>query len=320
VCDDLAKLEQKRQDVRDIVSGIAHGYDFGLYLYGSGGTGKSHTVTTHLDQIGASYRLFNSRMTAKGLFMALEDAPEAIHVLEDMERITLDKDAQGVLRSALWAQPDKSRRVTWVTAKEGKQAFTFDGGIIMIANTPLAEMAELKALGTRINVHEMEVTEAEVAAFLRDMASQGYRHKRLGSLSPAVCLEVVEFVIDQCCQAGFPLDMRLYQHSMHTYLQCQSGHAQNGWRQLVANRVRQSARHRVQDLERHTREGLLEHERDIVREILETTSHLKGKTQTSEQVRLFKERTGGAPATWYRRKAEVRAEDSREAFEDNEEL
>jgi hypothetical protein len=55
--------------------------------------------------VGANYRLFNSRVTAKGLFKALEKAPDAVHVPEDMGRLTKDRDARGVLRSALWAQP-----------------------------------------------------------------------------------------------------------------------------------------------------------------------------------------------------------------------
>src|SRR5262245_27218938 len=96
----LASLEQKLQVVREWTKGVAIGLHTGLYLYGTGGIGKSHTVLGQLEEMGANFRLFNSRMTAKGLFDALESAADSVHVLEDMERLTRDPDAQGVLRSA----------------------------------------------------------------------------------------------------------------------------------------------------------------------------------------------------------------------------
>ena len=98
----LGTLEKKLHLVRDHVTAVAKGYKTGYYLYGTGGMGKSYTVLRHLEGHEVPYQLFNSRMTAKGLFLALQRAPDAIHVLEDMERLTKDPDAQGVLRSALW--------------------------------------------------------------------------------------------------------------------------------------------------------------------------------------------------------------------------
>jgi hypothetical protein len=80
-------------------------------------------VLQHLGYLQANYQLYNSRMTGKGLYNALEKAPSAIHVLEDMERITKDPDAQGVLRSAGWSQPGHDRVVTWTTGTEGKKTF-----------------------------------------------------------------------------------------------------------------------------------------------------------------------------------------------------
>src|SRR5438128_10208151 len=109
--DPLARLNRRLQVVCDLVTAVARQFKTGLFLYGSGGLGKSYTVLRHLVQIDAPHLLFNSRMTAKGLFLALKNAPDAIHVLEDMERLTKDADAQGVLRSAMWAQPGHERIV-----------------------------------------------------------------------------------------------------------------------------------------------------------------------------------------------------------------
>jgi hypothetical protein len=125
----LADLDRKLQLVRDRVKAVGGGFQTGLFLCGAGGLGKSFNVFQQLDALSANYRIFNSRMTGKGLFRALERAPDAVHVLEDMERLTHDRDAQGVLRSALWAQPSREREVTWTTA-EGELRFAFHGGLM----------------------------------------------------------------------------------------------------------------------------------------------------------------------------------------------
>src|SRR6476620_1197630 len=117
----LVSLEKKLQMLRDLVTAVAKGCKNGLLLYGDGGMGKSFNVLAHLKALDACYKLFNGRMSAKGLFLALKRAQDAIHVLEDMERLTKDPDAQGILRSALWAPPGHDRVVTWTTAKDGEQ-------------------------------------------------------------------------------------------------------------------------------------------------------------------------------------------------------
>jgi hypothetical protein len=162
---DLADLDNKFELVRDRVRAVVGNYQTGLYLCGAGGLGKSYNVFKQLEELQADFRVFNSRMTGKGLFRALEKAPHAVHVLEDMERLVNDKDAQGVLRSALWAQPGQDRVVTWVTA-EAEARFVFHGGIIMLANRPLSDHPELRALATRIAVHKLEISDAEMAAHM----------------------------------------------------------------------------------------------------------------------------------------------------------
>ena len=81
----LCTLTTKFQLLRDLTTGVAKGFKPGLYVHGPGGLGKSHTVLRQLELLEVAYQLFNSRMTAKGLYVALEFAPDAIHVLEDME-------------------------------------------------------------------------------------------------------------------------------------------------------------------------------------------------------------------------------------------
>jgi hypothetical protein len=80
----LASLHKKLHLVRDHVTAVTKGYKWGYYLYGPGGLGKSFTVLEHLEGSRVPYQLYNSRMTAKGLFRTLQNAPDAIHVMEDM--------------------------------------------------------------------------------------------------------------------------------------------------------------------------------------------------------------------------------------------
>ncbi|WP_165253475.1 ATP-binding protein [Paludisphaera soli] len=47
----LASLDTKLQLVRDYVGQVAGGYTTGLYLFGEGGIGKSHSVIRELDRL-----------------------------------------------------------------------------------------------------------------------------------------------------------------------------------------------------------------------------------------------------------------------------
>src|SRR5262245_23684247 len=304
-----ASLERKLQLVRDRVAAVVHGYAHGMYIFGSGGLGKSFTVIQHLDALQANYTLFNSRMTAKGLFRALQQAPDAIHVLEDMERLVMDRDAQGVLRSALWAQPGKERVVTWTTGSaDGKEQFSFRGGIIVLANRPLADLPELEALATRIILLRLEVTDAELRAQMCDLASQGFQRGGKPALEPLKCREVAAYLIQECRAAGCPLDLRLLHSSYEDYLQWEGDHASCHWQDLVTSRVRETAhhfRHEVTTLPREERKRL---RRVIVREILQQTA------DPDEQLRLYRDRTGMSRADFFRRKGEVQSGE----FEGNE--
>jgi hypothetical protein len=311
----LVELENKLQVVNDRILGVVHGYAYGFYLYGPGGSGKSYSVLKTLAEKEVDHRLFNSRMTAKGLFCALEKDPNTIHVLEDMERLTNDRDAQGVLRSALWAQPGRERLVTWTTGDEERR-FTFTGGIIMVANRPLADLPELRALATRIVVHRLEVTDLEMTAQLHRLALDGFRRLGLGGgrttftaeggiaaqepdIEPATCREICDYVIAESRRHNFPLDLRLYETSCMDYLQWENGCANCDWRDLVGTRVRQAASHFRHEVSRMSMEERKDRDREIVCEILAETSN------GAEQLRLFKERTGKGKNAFYHRKREI---------------
>ena len=295
----LDTYEKKQHLVRDRVTAVARGYKNGYYLYGTGGMGKSYMVLRHLESLDVPYQLFNSRMTAKGLFLTLERAPDAIHVLEDMERLTKDPDAQGVLRSALWAQPGHERVVTWTTATDGPQRFVFRGGLILISNRPLADLPELRAMATRIEVHRLEVTDAELAALMRELAGMGFRfHGKVG-IGPEECLQVTEYLLKECRVVGCPLDLRLQQKAFQSYLQFAADCSVCHWKDLVAASVREATCHFRHEPNTASPEARKAHRRNVIREIIEK------ETDVNQQVNIYKQQTDKSRADFFRRKNEI---------------
>jgi hypothetical protein len=303
----LGSLRKKIYLVWDLVTGVARGYKTGLFLHGPGGVGKSYNVLERLKALDVPHVLFNSRMTGKGLFLSLQKAPDAIFVLEDLERITKEPDAQGVLRSALWAQPGHERIVTWTTAVEGKDRVVFRGGLILISNRPLADLAELRALATRIEVHRMDVTDGELTALMRYLAGDGYRFGGRIAIAPQECIEVTEFLLNECRLSGCPLDLRLQQKSFQTYLQWAGDNAICDWRDLVAASVREAAHHFRHGLNTASPEDKKKERRNVIREILKVIADPK------EQEKRYKERMHASRADFYRRKREVEGGDFDEA-------
>jgi hypothetical protein len=285
----LAELDSKMAVVRDRTRSVALHYTTGFFLYGDGGLGKSYAVLTELDRLKADYKLHNSRMTGRGLFDALSDFPESVHVLEDMEAIFTDRMAQGVLRSALWGQVKDDRPVrivTWRTHKLDMRCH-FEGGVIIISNRPLADMPELNAIATRINPTQLHVSNQEAAALMRHIASKGYK-----GLAPANCAEVAEFIIEESVTANRRLDLRLLVNSLGDRLQWERDHTEAHWRELVSSRLQE----RVMPTKR-TRAALVQDEREVARHI----KHLPRAVRASK----WQELTGKSEKALYRRMAEV---------------
>src|SRR5262249_25318694 len=114
----LEELEKKYQIIRDYAASVARGRTTGLYVWGLGGCGQRHVIIEELTRLGVPYRLYNARLTGRGLYNALEAAPNEVHLLEDVEPLFRDSGAKGVLRSALGGQPSSTgkppeRVVTW---------------------------------------------------------------------------------------------------------------------------------------------------------------------------------------------------------------
>ena len=298
----LARLDAKLQMVRDRVNGVVQGYDTGLYLHGEGGLGKSFTVLQELPRLGADYVLFNSRISGRALYDTLEQFPSSVHVFEDVESLFSDKGAQGVLRSALWAQNNNpkaqrlERLVTWTTA-HGSLRFHFTGGIIMIGNRAMDDVPELRAVKTRIACMHLEVSVHELRALMRHIAAKGFEHAGV-CLEPAACIEVCEYLIEESASLARSLDMRLLVNSFKDRIQWEEEDAACHWKDLVAGRLRERLTAPQKDVG-GGREERRHREQGIVQEILAATQ------DRGERVRMWEEHTGKSQAAWYRRLDEV---------------
>jgi hypothetical protein len=294
----LQSLDKKLAMVSDLIAGVVHGYTTGLYLYGAAGLGKSFSVFQQLDQMTEDYRNLNTRITAKALFNELEKYPDKILVIEDVERLTDDKDAQSLLRAALWSPPGKDRVVTWVTDKEGKRTCTFRGALIMLTNKSMKDLPELRAVMSRIRVHKLVVSDREMAAQMRRIAAGGFERNGR-KLSPKEASVVCEFLIEQCQKAQHQPDLRMFEHACHYFLQHGQGLTRCHWQDLVINHIKQDIAHFRHPVSLLSNEERHEQNREIVRGILKETD------DAEKQVALWEDRTGLRKSTFYNRKREV---------------
>jgi hypothetical protein len=210
-----------------------------------------------------------------------------------MEALYHDRQAQGVLRSALWGQVKDGRQqrvITWNSFRTALRC-QFEGGIIIISNRPLADLPELNAIATRINPVQLHVSNAEAAALMRQIASRGHRTGEL-ALTPEACAEVAEFIIEESLSADRRLDRRLLFNSFSDRLLWERREAEAHWQELVRSRLQE----RVVPV-RRSRAASMAEEREIARGIKDMPRN--------ERAARWTELTGKSEKALYRRLAEI---------------
>jgi hypothetical protein len=320
----LEAMQAKLKPLRDYTVGVVQRLYTGLYVYGPAGSSKSYTILETLREHGANFVVHNSRLTGQTLFHVLQQAPDAIHVLEDMEGLFTQNNAKGVLRSALWGQRadggsgPMERWVTWGSGGKRPRELRvlFTGALIMTANRDLdSACPELGALKTRIAYLQLAPSDAEIGAMMRDLARRGW-HADGRHMEPAECQDVCEYLITESSALQHRLDLRLLENGYADYLLWREGHSDAHWRDLAATRLRErttyfrrpveaaepsplpgpaglaeAARARgARRREQHRAESIR-----VAREVLAATN------VPAEQQRLWAERSGGASvASFYR--------------------
>jgi hypothetical protein len=295
----LASIEAKLLVIRDRVRGVAGGYHSGVFIWGEGGTGKSHVVEQTLREMGIQYHLTNSRVTGRGLFELMAAHRDVVHVLEDCEPLFRDQAALGVLLSALWGLADEKgvqdRRVSWATNK-GREEVDFTGGLVLLANRRLDDTPIGRAVMSRLDPLEYTPTNAEIAAMMRKIASKGHRFRE-DFLSPEECFEVVAEIVARSERMEKNLDLRLLIKCFQDRLQWANGESETNWRDSLEMRMKS----RVLPA---TRGGSKAASAEKELCLLRQTKHLPPQ----ERLAVWAKETGKSRAGMYRRLAELEAE------------
>lgn len=291
----LKSLDHKIQLVRDRVAGVATHRHTGFLMSGRGGIGKSRTIFTELEQREVSYKLSNSHMTPRALFDQLEAFPEALHVIEDIEALVRDRNAVGVLRSALWGtrrgrDGRVERLVTW-SARGACSEFVFTGGLILTSNRSIGDLPELSALKTRVTYLHLDVSDDEILALMRRVAL-AVPPEGDTRLSQDERLEVVEFIVGESLRINRRLDMRLLVNSFEDRLQVEDLEAGCSWQDLVASRIHDRASIADDVVSVGVRASKRAERLKICREIV--------GLERLERLRVWREKTGASEATLYR--------------------
>lgn len=220
-------------------------------------------------------------VSAKGLFNLLKQFPTHIHVFEDMEKMYKQADCQAILRAACGGQSHFERTIHW--EKDGKyheDPFEFSGAVIIISNEdPRGGSLKMGAIASRFAPQKWELTEAELAATIRDIAIN--TNDRYG-YSPKERLEVAEFVIEEMHKRSTKarVDLRTYcEHALPSYHIWRT--TQNGehWHDVVRAKIKGGPRRDFAQVE----------EERLMRAACE--AYVTGAT-TEERSQLWKNQTG----------------------------
>jgi hypothetical protein len=166
----------KRQGVlRDYVRGVARQYYTGLYLFGSPGTAKTHTVRAVLDDIQEVYAYQRGHLTPLGLYELLREHSDEVIVLDDLAAIFGSPTALLLLLAALEPPTarDHGRQIEY--RRQGdSDSFSFRGGVICISNLELHDSELLNAFKSRVHVLNYAPANEHLGSLMLDIASRGW--------------------------------------------------------------------------------------------------------------------------------------------------
>ncbi|MCY2987529.1 MAG: hypothetical protein NTY19_06655 [Planctomycetota bacterium] len=264
----------------------------GVLIFGRPGTAKTHTVEATLNEMKASWKGWNSRISPMGLHCMMKENADGVIVVDDVATLCSNKAAVQVLLAGLGGEPGKPRMVTYAT-KTDRSAFEFTGSFIIIANLLPRRDPITDALISRVRLLEHEPTDEMVAAFMRAKALRGYK-----DVTPAEALEVVEFVITEARNAEHRLDLRHMTAGWEDYAYWKSGESRHIWQTLVRSGMRKTANDNQSVPVR--RADRKQWEQDIAEGLF--NQFPDDRTQREQQ---WVSLTGKASASLYRRRREL---------------
>lgn len=236
----LEALDKREKVFQAQIEAVCQGYTNASFVYGPGGLGKTHLITTILEGLkGKEWRHHTAYSTPKGLMLALAAYPNAIHLFEDCEKMYKTDVASSILRAACGSPKQRERRVIYETAHE-KIDIVFTGGIIIVSNESLSKSkGPLSAVASRFKPVKWDMTVQERIARMLQIAGLGWsKEGRL--VSPAECLKVAKHLIEEMLtqETSYPVDIRMFtEHALPAYLQHREGRTDVDWKQLIRSKL-----------------------------------------------------------------------------------
>lgn len=236
----LNALEKREAILVAQVQSVCQGYTNAAFVFGPGGLGKTHCITSTLDAMrGKGWKHHTAYSTPKALILALDAFPDAVHLFEDCEKMYKNDVCSSILRAACGSPKQRARVVTYETAHESHR-ITFTGGIIIVSNEDISKgKGPMGAVASRFKPVKWDLTVQERVARIVQIAGLGWSR---GSVTvPAKeCLKVAEFLCVEMLQNSTqcPVDIRTFvEHAMPAYLQNKSGHTDVDWKDIVRSKL-----------------------------------------------------------------------------------
>ena len=155
----------KRFDfLKQLTTMVATGITPSLIVTGEGGLGKTYTVMSTMNEVGATtedYTTIKGFSTPRGLYNTLYDNNGKIIIFDDCDSVLENKVSLNLLKSALDSYD--TRTITWSSMKSSKDeypnSFEFTGTIIFISNKSSKDIDN--AILTRSLVVDLSMTPSE---------------------------------------------------------------------------------------------------------------------------------------------------------------
>lgn len=157
-------INERFEFITKLVHMVAGGDSKSAIISGSGGLGKTHTVTKVLDDLGLNededYIMVKGFTTPKSLYRLLFQHQDKIVIFDDTDSVWQNEVAVALLKSALDSYD--VRKLSWLTSHGDDgvpETFEFNGKIIFISNLPLNKLNQ--AVLSRALYVDVSMTPAE---------------------------------------------------------------------------------------------------------------------------------------------------------------
>lgn len=228
-------LEQRQETLAHMVRLVARKASVGLFVFGSGGTGKSRTILATLREDGIEPVLINSHVTPLALYGTLFiHREEKVILFDDVDAMFSSMAHLGLLRSALHGNP--TRVVTYGSSQLPKDlppCFEFTSRCIFAANVIPSKNEAFKAVLSRLDIFELSASNEEVIEAMRAISANGFHN-----LTPDDCSTVIDFIAEH--SGDRQLSLRLLGPSLRKLTYCRAENID--WRPLLKSQLQSLGR------------------------------------------------------------------------------